>query len=130
MKRIISFLIALTLAFSVISFTPAFADADEEAFNEYIYHLRNIGILEGDENGEIQEDAIMTRAQFCALITKLLGAYGNIEGLQNNLFTDVPNNDGGKDYIVYCAELGLISGVGNNKFEPEAPVQTAQAVKI
>ena len=100
MKRIISILVALTLLLSVMSFVPAFASDDEEAFNEYIYHLRNIGILEGDENGEIQQDAIMTRAQFCALITKLTGAYGTVYGLENNLFTDVANNYWGKDYIV------------------------------
>ena len=131
MKKLINILIALTLILSSVSFVPAFAeDEDVVVFNEYIYHLRNIGILEGDENGEIQEDAIMTRAQFCALITKLTGAYGTVAGLENNLFTDVANNYWGKDYIVYCAEMGLISGVGDNKFEPEAPILTNQAIKI
>ena len=130
MKRVISILVVLTLVFGIMSFIPAFASEEEETFSEYVYHLKNIGILEGDENGEIQLDAIMTRAQFCALITKLTGAYGTVAGLENSLFTDVANNYWGKDYIVYCANMGLISGIGENKFEPEAPILTVQAIKI
>lgn len=131
MKKLICMLLSLTMLFSIFTSFSVFAlEDEEETVNSYISQLVSLGILEGDENGEIHGDSIMTRAQFCTVISRITGVYGTIKNLENDLFTDVDNTYWAKDYIVYCAKLGLVSGYGDNTFLPEAPVETYQAIKI
>ena len=131
MKKLICMLLSLTMIFSALISFSAFAfEEDEETVSSYINHLADLKILEGDENGEFQGDAIMTRAQFCTVISRMTGAYNTITNIENNLFIDVDNTYWGKDYILYCAKLGLVAGFGDNTFQPEAPVETYQAIKI
>lgn len=129
MKKLICMLLSLTMLFSAFPLYTAFAEEDITV-NSYISQLADLKIIEGDENGEFHEDAIMTRAQFCTVISRMTGAYNTITNLENDLFTDIDNTYWGKDYILYCAKLGLVSGYGDNTFLPEAPIETYQAVKI
>lgn len=115
MKKLICMLLSLTMLFSAFPLYTAFAEEDITV-NSYISQLADLKIIEGDENGEFHEDAIMTRAQFCTVISRMTGAYNTITNLENDLFTDIDNTYWGKDYIIYCAKLGLVSGYGTILF--------------
>ena len=128
-KRIIVLLIAFTFLFaSAVSAAPAAESG--ETFYEEIYHLKNIGILQGDENGDIEPEAEMMRAEFATVITRLLGVYNEIGEIENLYFEDISVNHWGKNYILYCTQMGYLVGFGDGTFHPENSVETIQAVKV
>lgn len=129
MKKIISILLSALLVAGCFPPFPGNA-AGPSSGSEAVYHLKNLGILQGDENGDIYEEAVITRAEFVTIITRVLGVYANIENLENDIFRDVPQNHWASNAIIYCAKTGLVSGYGDYMFQPEAPVTAHQAIKI
>mgnify|MGYP003300871223 CR=1 FL=1 len=66
-------------------------------------------------------------AKFIKMVVKMLGA----EQKTNKLyFEDVPANHFAKDAISTAFELGIINGVDEKHFSPDAPLSYEQAVKI
>jgi cell surface protein len=128
-KKIISILLSALLVAGCFPPFPGNA-AGPSSGSEAVYHLKNLGILQGDENGDIYEEAVITRAEFVTIITRVLGVYANIENLENDIFRDVPQNHWASNAIIYCAKTGLVSGYGDYMFQPEAPVTAHQAIKI
>ncbi|MCQ2406546.1 MAG: S-layer homology domain-containing protein [Oscillospiraceae bacterium] len=60
----------------------------------------------------------LTRAQACAMITRLLGD----EALaipSSTDFSDVPESHWASGYVAYCSIKGIVNGVGDGKFDPE-----------
>ena len=61
------------------------------------------------------------------ICTMLYGAGVNVNQFaETNMFTDVPAWAQG--YVNLCSSLGIVAGVGDGKFDPNATVTTAQAV--
>ena len=71
---------------------------------------------------------VVTRAEMAVIIsTMLYGAGVNVNQFaETNVFTDVP--PGRRGYVNLCSSLGIVAGVGEGKFDPNATVTTAQAV--
>ena len=45
-------------------------------------------------------------------------------------FTDIPATHWASGYVGAAAKLGVVNGVGNNKFDPEAPVKYEDAITM
>lgn len=71
------------------------------------------GLFEGKDG---KPAAQITRAEFTKLLVMTLGIRPG--GTDN--FTDVGKDSGFAPYIAAAKELGIVDGVGNNKFAPEA----------
>ena len=87
-----------------------------------------IGVFDGYENGSFGPENVVTRAEMAVIIcTMLYGAGVNVNQFaETNVFTDVPAWAQG--YVNLCSSLGIVAGVGDGKFDPNATVTTAQAV--
>ena len=74
-------------------------------------------------------DFIMTREEFVKCVVSMLG-YDEMAKASNGKcsFTDVTETMAG--YVSTAEHLGIISGVGNDKFEPERALTFDEAVKI
>ena len=57
---------------------------------------------------------------------------GNVpsESITDDIFSDLKNVNWAKDYIEYLAKKGIVSGVGDNKFDPDSSVTREQFVKM
>lgn len=131
MKRILSFVLSLVF---IIGILPCLSvSADEEvmtATDRVIAQMRDIGILQGDENGEIEPAATLSRAEFVTLIARIMGIEHHYDSAENDLFVDVPQNHWAKSAILACAKAGYVIGTDDGIFSPEDNVSLEQAIKI
>ena len=138
LKKILALSLALAMILSVSVFagytTDSYKDAaaiDEDAAGavELLYAL---DIMTGDEKGNFNPNATITRAEVAKMIYVILNK-GNDDKAATyaaaNLFTDVPATEWYAGYINYLAALGLVNG-SEGKFYPTNPVKTAEAAKM
>lgn len=121
---------ALVLICQCLFAAPGISAADDSISQEAEL-LAAIGLLKGDENGDFRLDDTITRAEYTALILRMLGheSLSNQMGTQTG-FDDVGENHWASGYIRLANELKLISGTGNNCFEPDRSVNLQEAVKM
>jgi len=87
--------------------------------------LATLGIVNGMTADEFAPNKAITRAQFVAICARFADSAAKGES-----FTDVPESYWAYDYISTGSGHGWINGVGNDKFDPNAPITRAQAVAI
>lgn len=91
-----------------------FDDVAGSPYGEEINALATYSLLLGDGTGSFLPDGQLTRAQVCAMLAQLLGL--SYDGPSR--FTDVPETAWYADEVNAMAELGLVEGVGNGRFQP------------
>lgn len=122
-------LACLLLSTSALS-AASFPDVDEAAlYADAAEYLSEIGVMQGDAQGNFNPDKTVTRAQMAAIICRMLGETENLAA-DGDRFTDVPEDYWANRYIVKAAELGIINGYQNGSFKPENTVTYEQAVTM
>jgi len=89
--------------------------------------LNDIGIVSGDEHGNLNADRLITRAEFTAMIVKAFGI--EMEQPFKNSFYDMEGH-WGATYVSAAKEKGIIDGINSTHFEPDLTITFNQAVKI
>ena len=92
-----------------------------------VYLLSQIGILNGYTDGTFQPEKKMTRAEFTAVIIRMLNKKATVT---DSIFSDVDASHWAYKEISTAAELGLVNGTGNGKFSPNDTVTASQVMKI
>lgn len=121
-KKFLALVLATLMVASmmVISAPAASAYAPTGDYADDIALLNTLGVMLGD-NVSFGEKENVTRWQMALLIARIVtGETGNDmwEAEKSEFFTDV-TADHYPGAIDFCAEMGYIKGVGDNKFEPE-----------
>lgn len=127
MKRIASLLLTLTLAFSLCVPALAADEPDDWAHAEVDGAIGNALVPE-DLQGNYQ--APITRAEFCRLVVQLMRrtyAEDFVEFTEENggftaSFTDTNDRE-----ILAAAQLGIVNGVGDGKFNPDGSITRQEA---
>ena len=137
-------LLALTLALAMVLSVSAFAgsykadtykdaagiDEDCEDAIELLYAL---DIMTGDNNGNFNPTATITRAEIAKMIYVILN-YGKDDKAVNytgaKIFSDVVAGAWYEGYVNYAATTKLVQGRGNGTFGPNDPVTCAEAAKM
>ncbi len=133
-ERILKPITALTVAFVLLLVgvsvnASGFSDTVGLPCEEAVTVLQTLGIIEG--KGDTDTFApldTLTRAETAALVVRALGLYESGSGKQ--VFTDVTWEHWALDVVSTAAELGLVNGMGDGTFQPDAGITYAQAVKI
>ncbi len=138
LKRVLALVMMFVLSFSLFAGAVGFTDANDihEDYKDDVSMLVELGVLGGYPDGTFKPEATITRAEFAKMAYVL--KYGSDDGGdlfagQKSSFTDVendPNVKWAKGYINYCENQGIVSGVGNNKFNPNGKVTVAEASKM
>ena len=92
-----------------------FSDVADSEYAQEIDSLAGSRIVFGD-GGKFHPDATMTRAEVCALLAQALDLYSTADGY----FTDVGKGSWYAPSVNAMAAIGLVSGVGGGKFDPNA----------
>lgn len=105
---------------------------DESKLNEhwaytYIQYVREHGLMNGLGEDMFGPNYPMTRAMFVTVISRLSGE--TVTGYDHT-FSDVKSNTWYTDAIAWAAAKGIIQGMGNNLFSPDAYVTREQACVI
>ncbi len=138
-KKLLALTLALAMVLSVSAFAGTYsantykdaADIDKDAADavELLYAL---DIMVGDENGNYNPTATITRAEMAKMIYVVLN-YGNDDKAVNytgaKIFSDVPAGIWYEGYVNFCATTKLVQGY-QGKFNPTAPITCAEAAKM
>ncbi|MDR3121242.1 MAG: S-layer homology domain-containing protein, partial [Clostridiales bacterium] len=101
-----------------------FSDVPEdEWYAQPIKYLASIGILKGDPEGTFRPDALITRAEFAAIIS---GFHMSADA-GDNRFADTEGH-WAADYINGAAAKGWVSGYPDGTFQPENRLTRAEIV--
>lgn len=125
MKKLIGLLLItiLIIAALPISFS-AVPTAGEQ--------LKTMGLLTGDQYGDLAESKYLTRTEMMVILARMLGDYDSaFKWTRVSTFSD-KNNHWGERYVAYAQYRGWTVGVGNNRFgyELRHSVQEASVLML
>lgn len=94
--------------------------------------LTGLGIVAGIDSVTLDPDGYYTREQAAKIITYMIMGADKAEKLSCTKapFDDVAADHWSAKYISYCAEAGIIDGVGGNKFDPYSKLTGYQWAKM
>lgn len=105
-----------------------FSDVPEgRYYTEYVYQAAAAGIVNGNPDGTFKPNNRILRKDFAIMVANMLGA--DVSGYTTTPFSDVAN-DYAAPYIAYCADKGIISGIGGGKFGPNQYITREDAACI
>ncbi len=111
MKKTLSLILVLVL---VLSSIPAFADTAS-----YGVMLFDLGLVKGDENGDLNEAMTITRAEMMVVLSRMYGVENEAMSYQiKSNFIDVASNQWFAPYVSYAQVKGWSKGYGNGRFGP------------
>ncbi len=108
-----------------------FTDKDEIENQEAVNTMVSLGVISGKDNGSYDPTGSLTRAEACTLIARMLGG-GKDPVLGSNIKSNFTDTKGhwAETYIAYCANLGIIVGVGDGSFNPDGTLTGTAAAKM
>ena len=130
LKKLISVIIAVIMLVGSFATVSAADYADVESTNSYykaIKVLSGLGIAQGDgENFNPKAD--VKRSEMVTFICRAMGEEDVATGSSTNLFSDVAANHWAAGYIAWGVNRGIINGMGDGTFAPDASVSYQDAV--
>ena len=96
-------------------------------YEDAIQSLAVYGLLEGNEQGAYNPERILTRAQLCAMIAQTLNL---CQEEASGAFADVPADAWYAGAVEAMCREGLVSGVGDGLFAPDAAVSHEEFAAI
>ena len=132
MKKLLALVLALVMSMSLVTISnAAFKDADSIDYKEAVDVMNAVGVLIGDEKGNFNAKENLTREQAAKIIAYLeLGSKAADAMVGGNTFTDVASSRWSAGFIAYCAQAGIVSGVGDGKFAPAGQLTALQFGKM
>ena len=134
MKRTIAFLLTLVLLLSLVTAVSAdFTDGAKikPEFQKAVQVMSEKKIIAGFEDGSFKPIDTLTRAQAAKIICSILVGADKVDAIQAaSSFTDVPAGHWAEKFIGYCAEKGIVGGVGSGKFNPNGKLTSVAFAKM
>lgn len=124
MKRVLSLVLALVLVLGMI---PTFA-AEKTGGEE----LKALGLLSGNENGDLMEDQTLERQEFAKVIAQLNGALDEAAAyVTPGTYADFDKVEGwARNYVAYAEEQGWMTGKTGNIFDPAAELKSQELLVV
>ena len=131
LKKLISVIIAVIMLVSSFATVAAADYADVESTNSYykaIKVLSGLGIAQGDDEGNFNPQNDVKRSEMVAFVCRAMGEEDIATASASNAFTDVAANHWAAGYIAWGVNRGIINGMGDGTFAPDASVTYQDAV--
>lgn len=132
-KRIAASAAAFAMFLSAGAYVPETVPVSGAAgYSGEIDFVKENGIMQGDETGELNLDNTITRAEFVKMLVTAAESreLDSLAGNAKTAFRDVPVVHWAKKYIDKAAACGFVDGYGDGSFRPDNNVTHIQAVKI
>ena len=132
MKKLLALVLALVMSMSLVTISnAAFKDADKIDYKEAVDVMNAVGVFIGDEKGNFNAKENLTREQAAKIIAYLeLGSKAADALVGGATFTDVASTRWSAGFVGYCAQAGVVTGVGNSKFDPAGQLTALQFGKM
>lgn len=96
-------------------------------YADYVATAEALGIITGDTDGCFRPDSYITRQDMVVMLSR---AGGISEGGSVTFADEAGIADYAKAAVSYYAEKGVVSGMGDNRFEPQQLSTRAQAAQL
>lgn len=124
-KRLLSGLLAVLILLSLLP--AALAAAPDE--NDAAQVLAALDIMVGDENGNLQLDRSVTRAEFVKMVMAASGvSVGSVTAVSP--YPDVPRTYWAAPYVEAAVTAGYVTGYLDGTFRPRNSITLAEAVVL
>ena len=132
MKKLLALVLALVMSMSLVTISnAAFKDADKIDYKEAVDVMNAVGVFIGDEKGNFNAKENLTREQAAKIIAYLeLGSKAADALVGGATFTDVASSRWSAGFVGYCAQAGVVAGVGDSKFDPAGQLTALQFGKM
>ena len=104
---------------TVLKNAAAFSDTIGHWGQPYIDYLFYLGIVDGMAKDVYSPDGTLTRAQFVTLLARSTKGFV-LGSAPTSGFVDVASGTWFEPYIDWAADCGIVNGIGENKFDPDA----------
>ena len=133
-KKVLALVLALVMVLGSFSFVSAadYSDVEGTEYEEAVARLSLLGVLTGYPDGSFKPENTITRAEFAAVAVRAKGLANAAEaskGLPTG-FSDVQNWHWASGIVGTAAKTGVVNGIGNGLFAPEAPVKYEEAITM
>lgn len=79
--------------------------------------LKSYGLVTGDYNGDLTEDAYLTRAEMMVLLARMMGEFDQASVYaEQSTFVDGGAGHWAERYVAYAQSRGWTAGIGGNRF--------------
>jgi len=127
LKKLVSVMVTVAMLISSLAAVSVSADYnDVDATNSYykaIKVLSGLGIVKGDDEGNFNPTNDIKRSEAVALVCRMVGEDALASAAADAGFDDVPADHWAAGYIAWGVASEVVKGVGDNKFDPDAPVK-------
>ena len=132
LNRTLSLVLVLVMVLGMFGIAGAtFKDQDKIENTEAVDTMVALNIINGKGDNTFDPAAGVTRAEMAKMISVALngGKEPVLSTSATPLFTDIGGHWGQK-YIEYCANIGIVAGMGDGTFSPDTGVTGSQAAKM
>ncbi|MBQ4516176.1 MAG: S-layer homology domain-containing protein, partial [Clostridia bacterium] len=134
MKKFLSLLLVVAFALSIMIPTASaaqFSDVDSTyRYYNAVENLAALKIINGMGDGTFAPDKTVKRSEFAKIVCIGIVKTGEVAPTAGSGFTDVAADHWASGYIKVAAAAGIINGMGDGTFAPDADVTYEQAVKM
>ncbi len=129
LSKVLSLVLAVVMLFGMQTF--AFTDVAATAnYAEAVQVLSALEIINGYEDGTFKPEGKITRAEYAAIVCRILDMGDAGANQVGGYFTDVEADHWASGYIATASQLGIVNGMGDGTFAPSAEVTYEQAVAM
>ncbi|AYO31973.1 S-layer homology domain-containing protein [Biomaibacter acetigenes] len=132
-RKLLITLLILTFVLSTVSvgFAADTTTAADTKTPASVIRAQALGILRGDEKGNLNLDKPITRAEALALIIRISGLEGSADLMKGQTkFADVAADHWASGYINLGVGQGIVNGYPDGTFKPNDNVTYAQMAKM
>ena len=110
--------------------TVAFSDISGNLYEAEIIRAAQLGLIAGPGDGTFRPNNTVTREQAVSIILAYGGVTDAATSEATNPFTDVPAGRWSADKIAYAAQIRIVAGRGDGRFDPTATVTRAELMSM
>ena len=127
MKKLIAIALCFIFVFSAVVSVYA---QDDDKYVKSVQRMERFGIMEGTPDAGMETEREITRGEFATVLIRISSLESAAESMRNEkYFTDISESYWAAPYVNLACGLGLMIGVGQDKFDPDSYVTYEQAVK-
>jgi len=125
MKNLFCFILSFALFTSAFPIIPVFADSPSDWAVSEVNEAVGLGIVPKELQNKYTEN--ITRKEFCKLCVAVMKRWDNDFQYEKGSISFSDTND---EDVLVCAQKGIVSGIGDNKFAPDNPIKRQEAAKM
>lgn len=127
-RRMITALLACCLSLSLA--VPALGAQAAVSEDEAAQAVTTLGIMAGDEHGNLNLSAPVTRAEFVTMAVKASPGGEQIGQAATSPYPDVPRSHWASGSVEAAVSRGLVSGYSDGTFRPDRQIGLAEGVTM